>query len=79
LIKPAAVTAPIDLLYRAKPRLRVPVVAIGGIDENNAPALVKAGADAVAVLSSLFNYDDVEGRAHQLSRAIAGEKTEFQS
>lgn len=78
-IKPAAVTAPVDLLSRAKSRLHVPVVAIGGIDENNAPALVKAGADAVAVLSSLFSGDDVEDRARRLWRAIASEETEFQS
>lgn len=79
LIKPAAVRASIDLLSRAKSRMQVPIVAIGGIDENNAPALVKAGADAVAVLSSLFRNEDVEGRARRLWRAIASEKAEFQS
>ncbi len=79
LTKPAAVTAPVNLLSRAKSRLQVPVVAIGGIDENNAPALVKSGADAVAVLSSLFNNDDVEEHARRLWRAIAGEQVTFQS
>jgi thiamine-phosphate pyrophosphorylase len=79
LTKPSAVTAPVDLLSRAKMRLQVPIVAIGGIDENNAAALVKAGADAVAVLGSLFNCDDVEQRARRLWRAIAGHEAEFQS
>jgi thiamine-phosphate pyrophosphorylase len=79
LIKPAAVRPPIALLSRAKSRLHVPVVAIGGIDENNAPVLVEAGADAVAVLSSLFNSDDVKERARRLGRAIASKKTEYQS
>ncbi len=79
LVKPAAVTAPINLLSLAKSQLQLPVVAIGGIDENNAAALVNAGADAVAVLSSLFNNDDVEGRARRLWRAISSEKVEVKS
>lgn len=77
--KPAAVSAPVDLLSRAKSRLQVPVVAIGGIDENNAPALVKAGADAVAVLSSLFSCDDVEEHARRLRRAISGEQAKLKT
>lgn len=79
LTKPAAGRACIDLLSRAKSRLQVPVVAIGGIDENNAPALIEAGADAVAVLSALFARNDVERRARELLRAIAGHDVQFQS
>ena len=69
--KPAAVKAPVELLSCAKSRLKVPVVAIGGIDKNNARVLVDSGADALAVLSSLFGVDDVKGRAQELVGLIA--------
>ncbi len=66
--KPAAVCASIGLLSRAKSKLKVPIVAIGGINEVNAAALIEAGADAIAVLSALFIADNVASRARTLSR-----------
>ena len=39
---------------KRKQRLSVPVVAIGGITLDNAPQLIAAGADGVAVISALF-------------------------
>jgi thiamine-phosphate pyrophosphorylase len=58
-VKPEAVRAPVDLLLQAKRELRVPVVAIGGITLENAPRLIAAGADAIAVISALFAAPDV--------------------
>lgn len=66
-VKPAARRADIALLERAR-ALRVPVVAIGGIDATNANALRVAGADAVAVISALFGAPDVESAARALAR-----------
>jgi len=60
--KPAAVRAPLSLFSEARP-LGVPVVAIGGITLGNAPQLLKAGADALAVISDLFDAPDIAGRA----------------
>ncbi|MBZ0091458.1 MAG: thiamine phosphate synthase [Sulfuricellaceae bacterium] len=57
--KPDAPPAPLSLLREAKQRLRIPIVAIGGIDLDNAARLVAAGADAVAVVSALFGADDI--------------------
>lgn len=57
--KPGARPCPISLLTEAKRALKVPVVAIGGITPDNAPALVAAGADAVAVISALFDAPDI--------------------
>ena len=62
-VKPTAVRAPLDLLVEAKRRLSVPVVAIGGITLDNAPQLIAAGADAVAVISALFGAADVRAAA----------------
>ena len=70
LTKPDAVRAPIELLSSAKSRLSVPVVAIGGINKNNARLLTDSGADAVAVLSSLFAADGVAQQARELVSVI---------
>jgi len=60
--KPCAVRAPHELFAAAR-GLGVPLVAIGGITLDNAPALLKAGADALAVISDLFDAPDVAARA----------------
>lgn len=48
-----------------------PLVAIGGIGLAEAPAVVAAGADAVAVISDLLDGGDVAGRARAFLRALA--------
>jgi len=55
--KPAARRAELPLLTRAR-ALGVPVVAIGGIDADNARTLIDAGADALAVVRAVFDHDD---------------------
>ena len=70
-VKPGAVRAPVELLREAKSVLVVPVIAIGGIDEENAPGLVRAGADGIAVISALFCSRDVKGTAQRLSRLFS--------
>lgn len=57
--KPEARPCPLSLLTEARQQLHVPVVAIGGITPENAPALIAAGADAVAVISALFDAPDI--------------------
>ncbi len=57
--KPSAVRASLEILQEAHSRLDVPVVAIGGIQQDNAREVVAAGADAVAVISALFGSGDV--------------------
>lgn len=66
--KPAAMRANTELLRQAKARLRVPVVAIGGITTENAASLIAAGADAVAVISDLFARPHVQAAARGFSR-----------
>jgi len=61
------VRAPLALLGNAKRRLSIPVVAIGGITLDNAPGLIAAGADGVAVISALFDADDVGIAARRFS------------
>jgi thiamine-phosphate pyrophosphorylase len=70
-VKPSATRAPLDLLREAKRAVSVPVVAIGGITIDNAPALIDAGADAVAVITALFGAGDVTAAARGFSTLFA--------
>ncbi len=63
--KPHAVRADASLLRRAKARLCVPVVAIGGITPHTAPALITAGADAVAVIHGVFGQPEPAAAARR--------------
>lgn len=69
--KPQARPCPLSLLTQAKAKLHVPIVAIGGITPTNAPDLIHAGADAVAVISALFDAPDTELAAHIFSSLFA--------
>ena len=61
--KPDTVSAPLELLGEAKRRFGLPVAAIGGITLDNAPQVIAAGADIVAVVSDLFDAMDIKTRA----------------
>lgn len=62
-VKPAAVRATVDLYRAASARFQVPIVAIGGVTLDNAPQLITAGVDALAVISALFDAPDVRRAA----------------
>ena len=57
--KPAAVRAPLSLFND----FRVPRCAIGGITLQNAPQVIAAGADMLAVISDLFDAPDIARQA----------------
>lgn len=65
--KPGALAAPLALLHEAKRSLHLPVVAIGGITPDNVGPLVEAGADAVAVISALFDDSDIQACASRFA------------
>lgn len=65
--KPEAVKAELALIPAAKARFDVPIVAIGGITVYNARQLIAAKADAVAVITALFETDDIELRAREFT------------
>ena len=75
-VKPGAVCAPLALLGSAKRRLSAPVIAIGGITLDNAPQLIAAGADGVAVISALFGADDVNLAARRFSALFSRREVE---
>jgi thiamine-phosphate pyrophosphorylase len=67
-VKPGAVRPPLQLLTEARAMLSTPVVAIGGITLEHAPQLVAAGADALAVISDIFQAADVAARSRAYVR-----------
>ncbi|MCL2344892.1 MAG: thiamine phosphate synthase [Desulfobulbus sp.] len=66
--KPAAERAPLALFARARRELPVRCCAIGGITPDNAPAVLAAGADLLAVITDLFTAPDIAARAAQYQR-----------
>lgn len=64
--KPLAPLANPELLVAAR-SFGIPLVAIGGITPDNAPLLIAAGADCTAVISSLFDAEDIESVARRFS------------
>lgn len=72
--KPAAVRADAALLQQARAELDLPLVAIGGITAQNGAALVQAGADALAVISALFDAADITSAAREFSGFFTGKE-----
>lgn len=69
--KPHASPADISLLPQAKAALRIPIVAIGGVTVDNAPLLINAGADSIAVIHDLFSANDIRARAHAYTKLFS--------
>ena len=70
--KPTAVRAPLELLGKAKRQFGLPIAAIGGITLENAPQLIDAGADMLAVVSDLFDAMDIKARAEAYQQLFDG-------
>lgn len=51
-------------------RVSIPVVAIGGINEHNAAAVIEAGADGVAVVSAIVAAPDVAAATRHLREVV---------
>ena len=57
--KPNAVHAPLTIFKEARQKVALPIVGIGGIHIDNAPQVIEAGADALAVITDIFFDDDI--------------------
>ena len=49
----------------------VPVVGIGGITPDNAPDVINAGADGVAMMRSISEAEDIENAAYRFLNVVA--------
>jgi len=64
--------AGLETLRKVKERVSIPVVAIGGINEDNVAGVMAASADAVAVISAVLGAGDVREASRRLTEAIGG-------
>lgn len=61
-------------LRRIKEAVAIPVVAIGGIKEENAPKIMGTGIDGISVVSAILAEEEIEAAAQKLKRIILSEK-----
>jgi thiamine-phosphate pyrophosphorylase len=64
--------APLGLegLKKIRAAVKLPLVAIGGLNVRNAAAAVRSGADGIAVVSAIASAEDPEQAARDLTRVI---------
>ena len=74
--KPGAVRAPLSLFAEARRSFDLPLVAIGGITLQNASQVFAAGADAVAVISAVFDAKDIAASAAGFTRLYQSHRTQ---
>ena len=68
--KPGCLPAGLEYVRYAAENLRVPFVAIGGIDEANAGAVLKSGAQCIAVVRAVLAQSDPQKAAQNLKQLI---------
>jgi len=62
----------VDRIALIRRHCRLPIVAIGGINAENARKVREAGADAAAVISAIVAADDIAHAARRLKRILDG-------
>lgn len=65
----------LEQLREIRSLVRLPIVAIGGITTDRAPATLAAGADAVAMISDLVLAADVAKKVQETLAALQGRHT----
>lgn len=66
--KPNAPASEPSLLNTARPQLKIPVCAIGGVTPHNAGDLIARGADMVAAVEGIFGAADIEAAARHYAQ-----------
>jgi thiamine-phosphate pyrophosphorylase len=67
----------VDGIGKIKELVNVPVIALGGINENNVEEVLENGADGIAVISAIILSDNPEKSATNLCRKIKNYKSEL--
>ncbi len=75
-VKKYAVTTAPAIVTEAKAALPLPAIVIGGMTHENALPLVRAGADMVAVISSIYLAADPEAAARAFAALFAALQNE---
>jgi len=77
--KRRAIVVGVDMLKELRRTVSTPLVAIGGINQNNVGEVVSAGADAVAVISAVLGEEDVRRAVQELIAKMDLAKEECQN
>ncbi|MEI7752150.1 MAG: thiamine phosphate synthase [Candidatus Omnitrophota bacterium] len=70
--KPNAKSVGLRFVKQAALKIRIPWVAIGGIDLGNMDAVIRAGATRIAVVRAIFAAQDPESAARTLKHQLKG-------
>jgi thiamine-phosphate pyrophosphorylase len=62
----------LDRLREIRRAVSIPVIAIGGINRQNAGDVIAAGADGIAVISAVVAYPDITAAARELKDLVRG-------
>lgn len=65
----------VEWITQVSQAVSIPIVGIGGINAQNARAIVEAGAVGVAVISSIVGADDVGSATRELREALTPESS----
>ena len=60
----------IDMLQQIRAAVKIPIVAIGGITEQNVQSVWQSGADSAAIISDILGAVDVVGKVTRIIQAI---------
>lgn len=60
----------LDMLSKIKQEIKIPVVAIGGINTDNIIDMKKINIDGYAIISEILKYNDVGGRCREFIKIV---------
>ncbi|MEA2015279.1 MAG: thiamine phosphate synthase [Actinomycetota bacterium] len=66
----AGMPAGIRFVREVNDKIKIPAVAIGGINENNIEEVLKAGAKSAAIISAIVTFPDVEKKCRYFKDII---------
>lgn len=70
--KPNAAVVNKEVIAKAKEELSIPVCVIGGITSDNVKELIKKGTDMVAVISDIWQSENIEEKCKSFKKSFEG-------
>ena len=74
----AGLPAGLQLIQQIKSAVKIPLVAIGGINLANAPEVIRAGADGLCAISAVVSREDVRAEIEKFQRLFGSLVAESQ-
>ncbi len=71
--KPNAAVVDKEVIAKAKEELSIPVCVIGGITSDNVKELIEKGTDMVAVISDIWQSENIEEKCKSFKKSFEGQ------